>query len=110
MPVATAPAERNEVKNTIGREIRFVVRIEWLQNPTGEKVAKFRVANCRRHHEAKDKIRNREPECSPRANERSNGWRPAEGDPAAEARLINPDAAAAAPRSIIILPNTSAAL
>src|SRR5205807_8804256 len=42
-------SERDEVEDTVRREIRLIVGIEWLQDPMRNKTAENRRPNGRRH-------------------------------------------------------------
>src|SRR6266852_1106301 len=71
------------MRNSVGREIRLVVRIERLQNPMRKKIAKGGTVSCHRHHERKDNVGDREAEHSPRSNDRLNRLSAANGYPGA---------------------------
>ena len=77
-------SETHEVNDPVRREIRLIVGVEWLQEPMRNKTAQIWHTNGHRHHEGKDDVGDRQPECRPGSNNRLNGAAAAQGDPGAE--------------------------
>src|SRR2546430_1620625 len=77
-------SERDEVEDTVRREVGLIVGIEWLQDPMRNKAAEIRRLNGRGHDKSEKKVADREPERGLRCEHRLKRPGAAKGRPCAQ--------------------------